>query len=245
MQLLYGAVAAAATATAVLSLGLGVDGSVVDPQRLHDAVLLGTSSAVASVSSTDTSSAISDSNSGSSGAASSTSENDTSPFRSIAPIGDWTIVQPDCGSSSVWRRPLSQHLYFQLGNACFLIAFLAAHGAAGQLWLRCWLCCGCVLLMLWGWLVECSSDAMLWNCVFLTVNAGYGLVLLIRLRPVRFDKEVEAVYAALFRPLRVTRLQFGKVLGCMRVVRALKYQEVYAQEKVTKVDSLSLVLSGK
>lgn len=31
----------------------------------------------------------------------------------------------------------------------------------------------------------------------------------------------------------------------MRIIRSLKYQEIYAQEKVTKVDSLSLVLSGK
>lgn len=31
----------------------------------------------------------------------------------------------------------------------------------------------------------------------------------------------------------------------MRMIRGLKYQEVYAQEKATKVDSLSLVLAGK
>nr|CAD7445595.1 unnamed protein product [Timema bartmani] len=53
------------------------------------------------------------------------------------------------------------------------------------------------------------------------------------------------VYLALFRPLKVTRHQFKKVLNCMKLIRQLKYQEVYAQEKVTKVDSLSLVLSGK
>ncbi|XP_049845298.1 popeye domain-containing 2-like [Schistocerca gregaria] len=53
------------------------------------------------------------------------------------------------------------------------------------------------------------------------------------------------VYLALFQPLRVTRHQFKKVLNCMRNIRKLKYQEVYAQEKVTKVDSLSLVLTGK
>ncbi|KAG8251448.1 hypothetical protein J6590_079345 [Homalodisca vitripennis] len=53
------------------------------------------------------------------------------------------------------------------------------------------------------------------------------------------------VYQALFRPLKVTRHQFKKVLDCMKMIRQLKYQEVYAQEKVTKVDSLSLVLSGK
>lgn len=31
----------------------------------------------------------------------------------------------------------------------------------------------------------------------------------------------------------------------MKLIRTLKFQEIYAQEKVTKVDSLSLVLSGK
>ncbi|KAI8035133.1 hypothetical protein M5D96_012078 [Drosophila gunungcola] len=56
---------------------------------------------------------------------------------------------------------------------------------------------------------------------------------------------MDSVYLALFQPLHVTRHQFKKVLNCMKVIRALKYQEVYAQEKVTKVDSLSLVLSGK
>lgn len=194
-------------------------------QRLRDAVLL--ASGVGE--------------SASESAAAAASDNDTNPFRSVAP-GDWTIVEPDCASS--WRRP-NQHLYFQLGNACFFLAFLATHGPCGQLWLRSLLCCGCVLLVMWGWLVECSSDAVLWSGIFLAVNAVYVVVLLCRLRPVRFDKELESVYGALFRPLRVSRLQFRKVLGCMRVVRALKYQEVYAQEKVTKVDSLSLVLSGK
>lgn len=53
------------------------------------------------------------------------------------------------------------------------------------------------------------------------------------------------VYIAVFQPLRVSRHQFKKVLNCMKIIRQLKYQEVYAQEKVTKVDSLSLVLSGK
>ncbi|XP_046986009.1 popeye domain-containing 2 [Schistocerca americana] len=61
----------------------------------------------------------------------------------------------------------------------------------------------------------------------------------------RILAERMAVYLALFQPLRVTRHQFKKVLNCMRNIRKLKYQEVYAQEKVTKVDSLSLVLTGK
>lgn len=53
------------------------------------------------------------------------------------------------------------------------------------------------------------------------------------------------VYVGLFKPLRVSRHQFKKIINCMKLIRSLKYQEVYAQERVTKVDSLSLVLSGK
>ncbi|KAL4705474.1 hypothetical protein ACJJTC_017334, partial [Scirpophaga incertulas] len=54
----------------------------------------------------------------------------------------------------------------------------------------------------------------------------------------------KCVYVALFKPLRVSRRQFRRVLMCMRNVRQLKCHELYAHEKVTKVDSLSLVLSG-
>jgi blood vessel epicardial substance len=53
------------------------------------------------------------------------------------------------------------------------------------------------------------------------------------------------VYIALFKPLRVSRRRFKKILSCLKTVRKLKSQEIYVQEKITKVDSLSLVLSGK
>lgn len=53
------------------------------------------------------------------------------------------------------------------------------------------------------------------------------------------------VYIALFKPLRVSRRRFKKILNCLKTVRKLKGQEIYVQEKITKVDSLSLVLSGK
>lgn len=57
-----------------------------------------------------------------------------------------------------------------------------------------------------------------------------------------FDQQI---YSSLFQPLRVSRYQFKKILSCMKLIRSLRYQEVYAQEKVSKIDSLSLVLSGK
>ncbi|XP_058444163.1 uncharacterized protein LOC131425902 isoform X2 [Malaya genurostris] len=151
---------------------------------------------------------------------------------------EWTLME--CFSL---RR--THHLYYQIGNGLFLLAFLAPNAPFGMLWLRCLVIAASVLLIIWGWQVECTLDAVIWASLFLIINAIYVGALLCKLRPVKFEKEIEAVYVALFKPLRVSRHQFKKVLNCMKLVRSLKYQEIYAQEKVTKVDSLSLVLSGK
>lgn len=137
------------------------------------------------------------------------------------------------------------HIYFQLANAFFLLSHLAPSGIHGVLYLRCTLLVGCAFLALWGWTIACWLDAALWNALFVAINFVHVCTLLYKLRPIKFSREVEEVYIAVFQPLRVTRHQFKKVLNCMKVIRQLKYQEVYAQEKVTKVDSLSLVLSGK
>ncbi|XP_015523882.1 blood vessel epicardial substance [Neodiprion pinetum] len=137
------------------------------------------------------------------------------------------------------------HIYFQLANAFFLLSHLAPSGIHGVLYLRCTLLIGCAFFALWGWAIACWLDAALWNATFVAINFLHICMLLYRLRPVKFSREVEEVYVAVFQPLRVSRHQFKKVLNCMKGIRQLKYQEVYAQEKVTKVDSLSLVLSGK
>uniref|UniRef100_A0A1B0CKJ6 POPDC1-3 domain-containing protein n=2 Tax=Lutzomyia longipalpis TaxID=7200 RepID=A0A1B0CKJ6_LUTLO len=168
-------------------------------------------------------------------------ENNT--FRLDPSPVEWTIGMDFTTACPTLRTP--HHLYYQLGNAIMAVAFLAPGNPYGQLWLRSVLVIGCVLMAMWGWLVECTVDAFVWAIVFLVINFIHVIVLLFRLRPVKFEKEIESVYAALFQPLRVSRHQFKKVLNCMKLVRSLKYQEVYAQEKVTKVDSLSLVLSGK
>ncbi|XP_037029954.1 blood vessel epicardial substance isoform X2 [Bradysia coprophila] len=157
--------------------------------------------------------------------------------KSTGPV-DWTIEH-----CALWHRP--NHLYYQLGNAFFFLAFVAPHGSYGMLWLRCSLVVGCILLTMWGWIIECSADVVLWSSIFLATNLVYLVVLLCRLRPVRFEKEIESIYSSLFQPLRVSRYQFKKILSCMKLIRSLRYQEVYAQEKVSKIDSLSLVLSGK
>ncbi|XP_074102883.1 popeye domain-containing protein 3 isoform X3 [Cotesia typhae] len=121
----------------------------------------------------------------------------------------------------------------------------APSGIHGVLYLRCTLLIGCAFLALWGWTIVCWFDATMWNGLFVAINFVHVCTLLYRLRPIKFSKEVEEVYAAVFQPLRVSRHQFKKVLNCMKAIKPLKYQQVYAQEKSTKVDSLSLVLSGK
>ncbi|XP_044737803.1 blood vessel epicardial substance-like isoform X2 [Chrysoperla carnea] len=142
-----------------------------------------------------------------------------------------------------WEQ--TNHIYFQLANTFFFLSYLAPTGLYGMLYLRCTLLVGCAFFALWGWAVRCYLDAFVWNTLFVLINFIHICILLFYLRPIRFSKEVEEVYVALFRPLKVSRHKFKKVLSCMKMIRTLKYQEVYAQEKATKVDSLSLVLSGK
>uniref|UniRef100_A0A182K6T7 POPDC1-3 domain-containing protein n=1 Tax=Anopheles christyi TaxID=43041 RepID=A0A182K6T7_9DIPT len=86
-----------------------------------------------------------------------------------------------------------EHLYYHIGHVLFLVAFLAPNIPCGFLWLRCAAIAGCILMMLWGWFVACSLDAVVWFSLFLLVNAVYVVVLLSKLRPVKFEKEIESV----------------------------------------------------
>nr|XP_053604511.1 blood vessel epicardial substance-like isoform X2 [Plodia interpunctella] len=142
-----------------------------------------------------------------------------------------------------WRP--THHVLYQVANVIFLLSFLAPHTSNGLVGLRLGLITGCVVMGLWAWSFECHLDALLWNGAFIVVNLVYFAVQLYLIRPITFHQEIEEVYTALFKPLRVSRRQFQRVLMCMKTVRHLKCQELYAHEKITKVESLSLVLSGK
>jgi len=106
-------------------------------------------------------------------------------LRSINP-GDWSIEQ--CLG---WQQP--HHLYFQLGWAFLFLAFLAPHGPYGSLWMRAMLLIGCLMMGMHGYLVACTPDVVLWSGMGLFVNFVYLVVVLCRLRPVRFEQEIEAV----------------------------------------------------
>ncbi|EDW00490.1 blood vessel epicardial substance isoform X1 [Drosophila grimshawi] len=221
------------------SMGIGVDGGGIGVGGGGGASVssVAASAGSSAVGAASAGTLIAQSTAGTSAASGTITWDNNGTLRSINP-GDWSIEQ-----CLIWQQP--HHLYFQLGWAFLFLAFVAPHGPFGSLWMRATLLIGCIMMGMYGYLIECTPDVVLWSGLGIAINFVYLIVVLCRLRPVRFDQEIEAVYVALFQPLRVTRHQFRKVLNCMKVIRALKYQEVYAQEKVTKVDSLSLVLSGK
>lgn len=126
----------------------------------------------------------SSSSSGSSSSILHTSRGDNATMRSGP--GEWSI-----DASDSWRRP--HHLYFQLANALFFLAFIAPNGPFGMLWLRCCVVIGCCLMAMWGWMIEGTLDVVLWAGIFIITNLVYIGALLIYLRPVKFEKEIEAV----------------------------------------------------
>lgn len=142
-----------------------------------------------------------------------------------------------------WLPP--NHFLFQLANAFLFLSYLAPVGIHGLLYLRTCLMIGSLFFALWGWIILCAFDTFLWNAVFTVINLIHVAVILYILRPVKFSAELERVYRELFQPLKVSRHQFKQAIHCMREIKTLKPREPYCVENVTKVDRLSLVLSGR
>lgn len=87
-----------------------------------------------------------------------------------------------------------QPLYYHIGCAFFLLAFLAPSYRYGPaLYMRCMLTFGCILFLMWSYLVECRPDVLLWTLLFILVNIIHMAILICKLRPVKFEKEIEEV----------------------------------------------------
>jgi hypothetical protein len=87
-----------------------------------------------------------------------------------------------------------QPFYYHLGCAFFLLGFLAPsqrYGAA--LYMRCMLIFGSILFVMWSYLNECRPDVLMWSGVFIVANLIHMFILICRLRPVKFEKEIEEV----------------------------------------------------
>lgn len=137
------------------------------------------------------------------------------------------------------------HIVFQIANIFFFLSYLAPPGIHGLLFMRICLMLASLFLALWGGIIICAFDTLVWNLIFTFVNFVQVGVILYILRPVRFRIELECVYGELFKPLRVSRHQFKKTVKCMREICVLKPREAFCIEKVTRADRLTLVLSGR
>uniref|UniRef100_T1JAS8 POPDC1-3 domain-containing protein n=1 Tax=Strigamia maritima TaxID=126957 RepID=T1JAS8_STRMM len=155
-------------------------------------------------------------------------------------IADADSISPYCNA---WSP--TNHIFFQLANAFLFLSYLAPNGIYGILYLRSTLMIGCFFFSLWGYAIICALDTLIWNSLFVVINFIHFCILLFYLRPVKFNKEIENLHRELFVPLKVSRQQFKKILGCIKEIRTIKHGEMYAVEKQTRVDKLSLVLSGR
>lgn len=87
-----------------------------------------------------------------------------------------------------------QPLYYHIGCAFFLLAFLApSHRYGSALYMRCMLVFGCILFSMWSYITECRPDVLLWSAIFIIANLIHMVLLICKLRPVKFDKEIEEV----------------------------------------------------
>lgn len=84
-------------------------------------------------------------------------------------------------------------LYYHITYGLFLVGFLAPANFVGWIWLRVAVVIGSLIMFYWGWFHECDQDTVIWSTLFFIVNFIYLTLALIKLRPVKFDKEIEAV----------------------------------------------------
>lgn len=82
---------------------------------------------------------------------------------------------------SVWKRP--NQVLFQTANVFLVLAYLSTHSTYGMLFLRSCLAVGSLFLSLYGWLVLCEPDFILWNVVFTAINAFQIIGIVWRLHP--------------------------------------------------------------
>jgi len=139
---------------------------------------------------------------------------------------------------------------FHFAHACFLLAYLAPNTKYGHVALHCGLVVGFLILSIWAWNIVCAPDVFAWYLAFTALNIGQLLYILYTMRPIRFDEDLEAIYAELFAPMCITRQQFQKlcsvkVLGTYPKVLNFHSGECYSIQDMTKTDRLALCLRGR
>lgn len=151
------------------------------------------------------------------------------------------VLVPWCTSA-----PAPQQALFHVAHALFLVGFVAPSSRVGLLIMHSLLIVGFLVYSTWAWNVVCARDVFAWGFTFTLLNLGQTLYVLYQTRPVKTDRELEAVYNDLFRPLNVERLVFKRLVSseCCQVT-SLHAGEAYAMQQLTRTDRLGLLLSGR
>lgn len=84
-----------------------------------------------------------------------------------------------------------------------------------------------------------------WTSLCLSVSLLRIGAILMKWLPPKFEPEIEDLYQDLCAPFQLERSHFAQVLRSMREIKTIKVGQDYVTEKMTPVDSLSLVLSGR
>jgi hypothetical protein len=115
------------------------------------------------------------------------------------------------------------HFYYQIGCAFFLLAFLATSYRYGNaLYMRCMFSLGCILFLMYSYLVECHPDVLVWTLVFIVINIIHMIVLISKLRPVKFEKEIEEVSKnCFFSPHYIFLTDIQHIRAAFKLVRKL------------------------
>jgi len=138
-----------------------------------------------------------------------------------------------------------QHIYYQISNILFLIAFLLPLSGTFTLFFRAFIVSGYFLNLSYGMDITCDFDTILWSCIFIFINAGWFIAAFLNLRFKPLDKKFDSVYRKLFQPLQLSQKQFQMLIDECRTRKILTAKEIYVEEKITRVDSLTLVLTGR
>ncbi|XP_054263535.1 popeye domain-containing protein 3-like [Macrosteles quadrilineatus] len=143
-----------------------------------------------------------------------------------------------------WREP--QHIVFQLANICCMLSYSSPTNRYGIVFMHFLLIIGYFMFCVWAWSIVCAPDVFVWNLCFTLLNLFQLIYVLYQMRPVKFDPELEEVYHTLFRPFKVTRMQFKKlVCNDLAQIMSLHAGEAYAMQNLTRTDRLGLLLTGK
>ena len=113
------------------------------------------------------------------------------------------------------------HTYFQLANVFFLLSYFAPNSRCGFIYLRFMFLTGCVFYAVWGFGIHGWKDALVWNVTFIFCNIIHLVVLLLRIWPMKFSKEIEDVSNA-SRTYRIPDRTNGLMNACLCVLSVIR-----------------------